>query len=1760
MRSALLPLLLLSTPGFSLAVPTSLTPAGTVVGSSQGYGSVYADAVDGNRDGHFYNGGSVWHTLIPDSAMYLEVDLGGLFYLDRIMIWPRTDAVQGTVENLKLSVLDASGAVVWQQSFLSGNSASNPWGTSALRGIRGRKVRMDRLDNAPNFLTFAELEVWGSAAQLPPNLAMGKPFTASGSAGFTTPATAGNDGDINGDYTHAGHPLFHTPASGVGQYWQVDLSNGANVDQVVDYVQLFNRTDHPSTTLAKVSLRNTSGAEVWSQTVNISRDVTVAGGRQYDLTLDIPGTVNARYCRIETTLAQYLAFGEVEVFGPPVDTIAPSLVSTDPPALELVAELNQIVVEFDEAMTGANAQDLLVNGIPATLLTPVSAAMFAFAFPQPSSGVVTFSWAPSHSIQDLAGNLFVGSGWTVTLDTSLPAPRPFISELLADNKGGVKDEDGDSPDWIEITNPGPTAVNLGGWYLTDEPIFLTKWQFPTPTILAAGKSLLVFASSKDRRIAGHELHTNFKLDPDGESLILTKPDGVTIASQILNYPPQRTNVSFGVGRSLATSPLLSSGAAVKWLVPTAALASWTARTGFDDSMWLAGATGVGFDQSGGMLGAGPLVFWNFDQATVPTAVADVTGNGNAGALTNATYSADGAGRTGQAGDRALVFAGNGAASIPTAASGAFDAITQRNALTISLWTFGAPTQPAAGFIFYAGQDSSGGGLRVLGAHLPWSDGVFYWDTAGCCDFGRHRIYIGEPDPANYRGRWNHFALVKNGDRKEIWSNGSLLHYGTNVEAMMNFRSFYLGAANSVGAGGYDGSVDDYALFDGALSESQIVALASGASPLSVRNLGPEVATPVATSMKDVNSTICLRIPFTVADPSALDILLLRIKYDDGFVAWLNGTEVARRNAPAGASPGFNAAATASRPSGAALEAEEINLSRYAALLQSGQNLLAIQGLNISASDADFLIAPELIAGSSLLNRYFALPTPEQPNAKGVAGFVADTTFTPNRGFYDSPLTVTLSCATPGAIIVYTTDGSSPTLANGTQSSSPTSVPLTTTTTLRAAAFHPADDLGPTNIDTHTYLFVDHVADQQRPAAAPEFWPGGYPGDYAMDARVSSESLPGFGLREALLSVPSLSLTLDPQRLWGVNGIYAQSTSRGEAYEASASAEWLEPDGSDGFHVNFGLRIHGNISRQKSFTPKHGFKMFFRSDYGETKLEHPLFPGSPVEKFDQLILRAGSTDTFPCAEWNAVGLGPNGALYQRWARAWASYIRDQWVRDTQIAMGQQGARGRYCHLYLNGIYWGVYNICEHPDEAFAASHLGGSPAEWDSLVDFAELQAGTATAWNQLMALAGTSASDAAFQQMMGNHPDGTRNAAFPVLLNANNLIDYMLLHVFIGADDWPNHNWWAARASRNAANDGFHFFAWDQEISNENVLYERTSWQSYPSKYADVSAASTPAQVYAALKTGSPEFRLRFADHIQRHLFHGGALSLTQNLARWNARIAEIDHAIVAESARWGDYQPNLLRPGNPYTREQDWQPHLQWMAANYWTQINATAVGRFRSAALYPAIDAPVYSQHGGEYPPAFQLQIANPNIGGGVIYFTLDGSDPRLAGGAINSSALAYSSSISLSGTVLVKSRLVQSSVWSALTEASFYPDPDLDDDGMADAWEITHGLSPGDAADAVEDADRDGQTNRQEYAADTDPHQAASVFLAHPARQTDGIHLQFTAQPNRHYILEKSEDLNQWETADIWAPQATAGPAEFVVTGAAVRKFYRITVQVP
>lgn len=150
-----------------------------------------------------------------------------------------------------------------------------------------------------------------------------------------------------------------------------------------------------------------------------------------------------------------------------------------------------------------------------------------------------------------ASNAMNSSTVAVNVAVAAAGDGLVISEFLAINDGGLKDENNEASDWIEIHNPHANAVEMDGWYLTDSASDLTKWRLPAGTVPALGY-VVVFASGKNR--TGGELHTNFKLSGTGEYLALVRPDGATIATEFAPmFPNQQANVSYGF-QGDSTSP------------------------------------------------------------------------------------------------------------------------------------------------------------------------------------------------------------------------------------------------------------------------------------------------------------------------------------------------------------------------------------------------------------------------------------------------------------------------------------------------------------------------------------------------------------------------------------------------------------------------------------------------------------------------------------------------------------------------------------------------------------------------------------------------------------------------------------------------------------------------------------------------------------------------------------------------------------------------------------------------------------------------------------------------------------------------------------------------------------------------------------------------------------------------------------------------------------------------------------------------------
>lgn len=675
--------------------------------------------------------------------------------------------------------------------------------------------------------------------------------------------------------------------------------------------------------------------------------------------------------------------------------------------------------------------------------------------------------------------------------------------------------------------------------------------------------------------------------------------------------------------------------------------------------------------------------------------------------------------------------------------------------------------------------------------------------------------------------------------------------------------------------------------------------------------------------------------------------------------------------------------------GFSLDAGGEDLALYGA---DGVTLIDSVTFGPQRADVTYGRFPDGAAAWSLLDA----PSPGGANIRFHQGYLDKPRFSPGHGFYSSPVVVTLACDVPGATIYYTVDGGEPYSAatgriNTTAELYSKPLQVSRTTCLRAIALCP--DWWPSPIETQTYLFVADVIKQSPAGQAPgASWPSaginGQVFDYGMDPDVVNNALYKDLMDDAMLSIPSMSLVTPLGNLFDpAKGIYVNASREGPSWERPVSVELIRPDGGEGFQIDAGLRIRGGFSRGGS-NPKHSFRLFFRPEYGAPSLKYPLFDSEGADEFENIDLRTSQNYA-----WSLDSSNPGEKN---------TFVREEFCRDLQRETGRPYTRTRYYHLYLNGQYWGLYETQERSEASYAATYFGGEADDYDTIMTDGYRTSytdGTIDEWNLLWGLCQQGfESDAAYYAVQGKRPDGTDDPALPVRVDLDNLTDYMIGIFYTGNDDAPvslgggsANNFFAIRNRNIEARDGWKFFAYDNEHSlgvRSGVNDDRT---------ATVSAGQSrdhfnPQWLHQKLMV-HPEYCLHFADHVHKHFFNGGVMTPDKAIALCMSRANELDLAIIAESARWGDARPS--RAANPYTKTDWWTEVNGYLVKTYFPVRTGIVLNQFRARGLYPRVEAPVFQinsvyTHGGAIASADRLSMT----GGGALWYTLDGSDPRVPG----------------------------------------------------------------------------------------------------------------------------------------------------------------------
>lgn len=242
---------------------------------------------------------------------------------------------------------------------------------------------------------------------------------------------------------------------------------------------------------------------------------------------------------------------------------------------------------WNHVLTPAEIEDVMNNGVPGG---PPSITSFTANPPFIDSGQsVTLNWEANNAtsvsispgigvVNNESGSVTVTPTETttytitatgesppvassqVTVGVDVESLPPLINELVADNETGITDEEGNRSDWIELHNPNPFAIDLGGWHLTDDPLDPEKYTFP-PLQISAGGYRVFFANNRPGGL-------NFQLSKSGDYLALSDPDGNLVSEFSPAYPPQFDDISYG----------LSNTGQLAYLVPTPGAANGPPRS------------------------------------------------------------------------------------------------------------------------------------------------------------------------------------------------------------------------------------------------------------------------------------------------------------------------------------------------------------------------------------------------------------------------------------------------------------------------------------------------------------------------------------------------------------------------------------------------------------------------------------------------------------------------------------------------------------------------------------------------------------------------------------------------------------------------------------------------------------------------------------------------------------------------------------------------------------------------------------------------------------------------------------------------------------------------------------------------------------------------------------------------------------------------------------------------------------------------------
>jgi hypothetical protein len=577
-------------------------------------------------------------------------------------------------------------------------------------------------------------------------------------------------------------------------------------------------------------------------------------------------------------------------------------------------------------------------------------------------------------------------------------------------------------------------------------------------------------------------------------------------------------------------------------------------------------------------------------------------------------------------------------------------------------------------------------------------------------------------------------------------------------------------------------------------------------------------------------------------------------------------------------------------------------------------------------------------------RFFPTPTPGAANEGGYLGEIDEVEFSTSSCFFDFVLRVTLACATPDVTIYYTKDGSRPIVG---ETPGPTSIQYTTpiafTSSKSISAAAIKTGWKPSPIKTNSYLYSINPAIRAMPAVM-----------------LTGDPANTFYEPNGIMAVVGGTYASGAWQPSGY-GSYNNVIKRGIAYERPVLLEIMDRPADCNLQVPCGIRIHGSDYTRPRFTRgddwscnknKISFNLFFRDTYGPDRFDYPFFPMTPeVQQHKSIVLRAGMNDI--CAP----------------------FVKDEWMRRLFKEMGGAQETGTFANLYINGSYKSYFNPTGRADKQFY-QECYGTDNGFDIIAQGEDP--------NNPNGLRVRDGNDAAFVNLgdyIADHnlADTCNYYYFDKRFDIPMFIDYLILQIYSSNFDWPNNNYTVHRERSETGK--FRYTVWDAEgiesyIINQygwyvNAFEDMPTYQAYPKGLNNLQ--DYIPRFYRALKA-NPNFRQLWADRTHRYFHNSGILTKTHLTAKWNEVYSKMSALI-----------------GYPDT----------FIPSTFIPNRELYVLLAFENNGLFTrSFGAPVFKvngsdKFGGYVSSTDTFTILDPCASGGTIYYTTDGSDPRMPSG---------------------------------------------------------------------------------------------------------------------------------------------------------------------